>query len=218
MTRIEIFSDAAFAFAVTMLVVSLSAIPKNYTELIEAMKGVPAFAACFAQIMAFWLAHRRWSRCFGLDDGKSTFLTLGMIFIILVYVYPLKLMMTAAFAFFTGGWLPSEFVIGSAGEMCGVVVLYGVGVALLSGVLGLLYLHSESESESLNLNPLERLYTRSELVLWSVHGGVGFLSAAFAFLMPASIGVNGGYFYFLLPLVLPLVGIYFGRKRKALTG
>lgn len=85
MTRIEIFSDAAFAFAVTMLVISLSSVPRNYDELLVAMKGVPAFAASFTVIMVLWVSHRRWSRRFGLDDGISTFLTLALIFIILVY-------------------------------------------------------------------------------------------------------------------------------------
>lgn len=33
MTRIEVFSDAAFAFSVTMLVISLSTIPQSYSEL-----------------------------------------------------------------------------------------------------------------------------------------------------------------------------------------
>ena len=78
MTRVEVFSDAAFAFAVTMLVISLSSIPENYGELIEAMKGVPAFAASFTMIMVFWVAHRSWSRRFGLDDAISTLLTLGL--------------------------------------------------------------------------------------------------------------------------------------------
>jgi uncharacterized membrane protein len=47
MTRIETFTDAAFAFAVTMLVVSVDAIPADMTELFRAMRGVPAFALSF---------------------------------------------------------------------------------------------------------------------------------------------------------------------------
>ena len=66
MTRIEVFSDAAFAFAVTMLVISLSAIPRNYVEFVEAMKGIPTFILSFSMIMAYWLAHRKWSQQFGL--------------------------------------------------------------------------------------------------------------------------------------------------------
>lgn len=52
-TRVEAFVDAAFAFAVTLLVISLDSIPSSISSMVEALKGVPAFAASFAQIMIF---------------------------------------------------------------------------------------------------------------------------------------------------------------------
>jgi uncharacterized membrane protein len=92
MTRLETFVDAAFAFATTMLVISVGTIPGNYQELILALKGVPAFLASFSIVMLFWLSHRQWSQRYGMTDTVSTFLSLGKVFVILVYVYPLKLM------------------------------------------------------------------------------------------------------------------------------
>jgi hypothetical protein len=48
MTRLETFCDAAFAFATTLLVISVGTIPESYEELILALKGVPSFAVMAA--------------------------------------------------------------------------------------------------------------------------------------------------------------------------
>ena len=66
-TRIEAFVDAAFAFAVTLLVISLD-VPENARAMIEALKGVPAFAASFSLLAMIWWAHASWSRRYGLDE------------------------------------------------------------------------------------------------------------------------------------------------------
>jgi uncharacterized membrane protein len=58
MTRLEAFTDAAFAFATTMLVISLSGIPGSVVDLLSALKDIPAFLASFASIASFWYAHR----------------------------------------------------------------------------------------------------------------------------------------------------------------
>ena len=83
MTRLESFVDAAFAFAVTLLVIGGGDnIPANYAEFLVAMQQVPAFALCFASLAFFWYAHHMWSRRFGLDDPMSTFLSLMLIFVV----------------------------------------------------------------------------------------------------------------------------------------
>ena len=60
-TRLDTFIDAAFAFVLTLLVISFDEIPSNYAEMMAAVKRIPAFAASFALLMMFWLPHRRWS-------------------------------------------------------------------------------------------------------------------------------------------------------------
>ncbi len=49
--RIEGLSDGVFAFAVTLLIVSLEG-PRTYGELISAMRGFFAFAICFALLVS----------------------------------------------------------------------------------------------------------------------------------------------------------------------
>ena len=67
-TRLEAFSDAAFAFALTLLVVSLD-VPRSYDDLMRTMRGFPSFACCFALLVWIWHEHNMFFRRYGLQDG-----------------------------------------------------------------------------------------------------------------------------------------------------
>ena len=94
-TRLETFIDAAFAFAITMLVIAAQQIPDDIETLLAAFKNVPAFVASIIVLGIFWRGHWLWSRCYGLEDGVSIFISWAMIVTMLIYIYPLK----AAFQF-----------------------------------------------------------------------------------------------------------------------
>src|SRR3989339_649128 len=87
--RIEGFSDAVFAFAITLLVVSLE-VPKTFSELARAMLGFFPFAACFAFIIYVWYQHYIYFRRYGLTDVYVIVLNALLLFVILFYIYPLK--------------------------------------------------------------------------------------------------------------------------------
>jgi uncharacterized membrane protein len=98
MTRLETFADAAFAFSAALLAISIDEVPGNYDELILALKSTPAFAASLLVILFFWHGHQRWSDRYGLEDTPSVYLTFGLILMVMVYVYPLKILMASGFA------------------------------------------------------------------------------------------------------------------------
>jgi hypothetical protein len=50
-TRLENFVDASFAFALTMLVISVNDIPHSMDALLLALRGIPAYAASFALLL-----------------------------------------------------------------------------------------------------------------------------------------------------------------------
>jgi uncharacterized membrane protein len=205
MTRIEVFSDAAFAFAVTMLVISLSSIPKNYEELVFAVKGIPSFAASFTVMMFIWLGHRRWSERFGLDDGISTLLSLALVFIVLVYVYPLKLIMDLLFYSLSQSWFPSRFQVASTGEVAGLVAFYSMGFSLVAAMLWGLYRRAASKAEDLSLDQLERLLVRKEQQIWLVQAVVGLIVAIIALIFMSSLGYLAGILFGLSPLAVFII-------------
>src|SRR5215470_2239870 len=101
-TRLEGFTDAVFAFAVTLLVVSLE-VPKTFQDLVIAMKGFVAFAICFTILVQVWYFHYKFSRRYGLQTIYTIVLNAALIFVVLFYVYPLKFLFTLAVGSLSGG-------------------------------------------------------------------------------------------------------------------
>jgi uncharacterized membrane protein len=211
-TRLETFIDAAFAFAVTMLVISVGNIPNNYGEFILALKGVPSFAASFASITLFWVGHRKWSRFYGLEDMGTILISLSLIFVMLVYVYPLKLLFSSLFTWISNGWFPSEFILHFQFELINLFIIYGIGFAVMSALMAVLYLRAKSARKLLNLNTLEIGITNLEIASWMTLSITGLISALFAWIMPSKIAVFAGFVYTTLPLSMPLVSIHFHKK------
>ncbi|MDO7565308.1 MAG: TMEM175 family protein, partial [OM182 bacterium] len=79
MSRIETFVDAAFAFAFTMLVISIDQIPTNPEELLELSRDIPAFLISAIIIGSIWVTHANWSRHFGLQDSATLYLSLALV-------------------------------------------------------------------------------------------------------------------------------------------
>jgi uncharacterized membrane protein len=212
MSRLETFVDAAFAFALTLLVISFDEVPASYGELAEALRGIPAFAASFAIIVVFWIAHRNWSQRYGLDDGLSTLFSLTLVFVIMVYVYPLRSMMAATMSSLTGGWAPSTFRLEDQEQVRNLFTIYGLGFATAASCIVLLNLRALSCADALNLNRIERYLTRTEIAAWSIVGGFGVFSAMLARLVPDRLVGLAGWSYALLAFVMPVFSVMAGRR------
>ncbi len=202
MTRLETFTDAAFAFAVTLLVVSVESVPQSFDELTGALRALPIFGASFAILMIFWHGHWRWSQRFGMEDGTSTLLSLALVFTVLSYVYPLRYMWTVLTHWISGGTLASDAVLESRRQLDLLLGIYGVGFCAMALVLAALNAHALRRQAELDLDEVERFETRGETVSWLLIAGVGALSATIAIsgLGPAGIG---GWVYMTMPVLMP---------------
>jgi uncharacterized membrane protein len=203
-TRLEAFVDAAFAFSVTLLVISLDAIPASIPALIDALKGVPAFAMSFLQIALFWHAHVTWSRRYGLDDMRSTVLSLLLVFLVLVYVYPLKILFGTFFSWITQGWIPWPLKVSSFDEILQMFVIYGLAFATLSACVMALYLHALRQRHAIGMSREETASTVAYIAAWGWGMVVAIVSIASALLMPARppmwLAGLPGMMYFLMNL------------------
>jgi len=219
MTRIETFTDAAFAFALTLLVVSLTP-PTSLEQLGLALRDVPAFLMSAILLMMFWWGHHEWSRRFGLDDGTTMGLSCALVFTVLVYVYPLRFvsgLLVGYIGMITGLPIGSGAQrISGPGDINHLFVIYGVGFVVMCGVLGLLNLHAWRMRESLELDAVERVQLRGDIGAWIIVALSGVLSVALGLLLPPGwVGIPG-WAYMLLPIVMPLYGRVNARRRAAL--
>lgn len=95
-SRIEQLSDAIFALAVTMLLISLEA-PKTYEELLFFASDFLVFVICIAAITRIWYEHYLFFLRYGLKDRPTIIINTWLLALVLFYVYPLK--------FFTGSFV-----------------------------------------------------------------------------------------------------------------
>ena len=109
MTRLETFIDAAFAFAISMLVIAAQQIPDNIQALLAAFKNVPTFVCCIAVLGIYWRGHWLWSRRYGLEDGVSILISWALIVTILIFIYPLKAIFGAMWNLLSNGQVGQPF-------------------------------------------------------------------------------------------------------------
>lgn len=186
-TRIDAFVDAAFAFAVTLLIVSVGHVPSTVPDLIQAMRGVPAFSASFLLLARFWLSHRHWSRCYGLEDGPSVRLSLALVFVVLIYVYPLRMVANMTLAVLSGGALAEQSIeIHTIADLTSLYVVFAAGYGAVVIIFTLLYRHALGCAQALQLTASECVRTRSTAERYAALAGIAMLSLALALLLPAA--------------------------------
>ncbi|MBV8633070.1 MAG: DUF1211 domain-containing protein [Burkholderiaceae bacterium] len=206
-TRLEGFSDAVFAFALTLLVVSLE-VPKTFHELREVMGGFLAFGVCFTFLINIWFQHYRFFRRYGLQDSISVALNCALLFCVLFYVYPLK------FLFLT--WFSGDASV-TGSEVVSLFLIYGAGFSAVFGVLGLLYLHAWRLRHELELDPVESMITRHKLIDHGVMVLIGLCSCPLALVLPQNLVGLAGYFYSSIGLYFWISGAVFSKRVRLLA-
>lgn len=211
-SRLEGFSDAVFAFAMTLLVVSLE-VPHSYEELLGTMRGFLAFGICFTFLVWIWYEHYVFFRRYGLQDGLTIVLNALLLFVVLFYVYPLKFLFTALVDLFFG-------IAPSAGKTIEIraqfaptlMIIYSLGYLAIFMIYLLFYVHAYRKRAALELNEIELLYTRSGIHAAFINIGIALLSILLASSVTVKSSFWAGIIYFLSGPLHTIRGITLGKR------
>ena len=198
--RIDNFTDAAFAFAVSLLVIGGAGAPADINTLTRALGDIPAFAFGFAIVVLFWFAHVRWRRLRGEGDWRSLFLTLLLVFLVLIYIQPLRAMAAATSIFFTGQGG------GFRGNVADLFAVYGTGFVLMSATLAALFADALRNPA---LTAAERARARGEVGVWLIHSATGLVSILVSL---TRFGPFAALVYSTLPIS---IGLFLTGRRRA---
>ena len=213
-SRIEAFTDAVFAFAVTLLVVSLE-VPRTFDELLVDMRGFFAFAICFALLLFVWYEHYKFFRRYGLSDLPTLWLNSVLLFLMLFYVYPLKFLFTLWMDQLFG-FSESEMI--EASQVPLLLLIYSAGFVAIQLVFVLMYLRAFSLRTTLGLGAYELSVTREEIQGYLLNVAIGLTSIAIAVFGGDALVPLAGYVYILVFPLQTINGRVMGSRRRKSEG
>ncbi|HTB24987.1 MAG TPA: TMEM175 family protein [Puia sp.] len=207
--RIETFSDGVFAFAVTLLIVSLE-VPKSFEDLLTSMRGFFPFAISFTVLISIWAEQHRFFRKYGMEDGWTIVLNAALLFIVLFYTYPLKFLFTSMFSDQIYGPQKSPMKI-TAYQVPTLMMVYALGFIAIYLLFSLMYFNAYRKSTQMGFTPIKKFDCKSDIYKEIIMVSVGLCSLLFSFLFKDE---KAGYAGLIYMLIFPAITIYYIFRKR----
>jgi uncharacterized membrane protein len=222
--RLENFSDAVFALAITLLLISTSP-PTNFTQIKRFVYDLLPFLLCIAAIVAIWHQHFVFFFRYGLRTGKIIICNSLFLVIVLFYVYPLKFLaklVLVPFSIMTGNKELLQEIAATIKwdtDIGDLMIIYGLGYGFIFLILALMYRIALNNAGKLNLSEVEKFDTRVSMQTNLIMSAIPFISVFLSAILRHTwmAGMIGGFTYFLFPIIMPMFGARTGRKRKKIV-
>ncbi len=227
-TRIETFSDGVFAVAFTLVVLS-SAVPETFDQLRKSIQDILPSFICIVLIVVIWYQHYVFFLRYGLQNTKTVTINTFLLFLVLIYIYPLKFLARFLVELYSGliFGMPDNFMDDFGGNMNSdnmtlLMTAYGAGATLIFMAMTWLYRHAYAKREELGLNEYESFATKVSLWQNLLMSSIPFFSTLIAFFHPFGHGAFNfgfaGFIYMLYPPVMIVFGMKMRRRSKKLFG
>jgi uncharacterized membrane protein len=216
-SRLETFSDAVFAFAVTLIVVSIE-VPKTFDELFEVFKGFFSFACCFGILFIIWNNQNIYFRRYGLNNAYITFLNGLLLFVVLMYVYPLKFLFTALFSGAVYHDHGQTGIMITDQQQPALMYVYHSGYATIYLLFLLMYYHAKKNAVKINLSDAELFETNSFIIANLFNALLGIAGILFVLLAPMKYKGLSGFLYMLIPFLYSILFSVRGRQMRKRFG
>lgn len=221
--RLENFSDAIFALAITLLLISTSP-PTNFEQVKRFAYELIPFLACITLIMLIWYEHFQFYMRYGLRNSRMLVLNTLFLAIVLFYVYPLKFLTKIIILFPIGYVLGDQTLLNDlksmikAQDMGQLMIIYGFGATCVFLVLRQMYRYALSKADELGLSELEKFDTRTSIRTNFLMALVPMVSVVLSiiFINHWLAGPVAGFVYFLYTPIMFAHGRKADKKRKAL--
>jgi uncharacterized membrane protein len=220
--RLENFSDAMFALAITLLLISTSP-PTNFAQIKRFVWEIIPFALCIVLIILIWHQHFIFFYRYGLRNTKVIVLNTIFLVIVLFYVYPLKfltkgILIPIAYLFDQQELLRDIKSVFVGSHMADLMIIYGTGAAAVFIILSLMYRYALVHADDLELNQIERFDTRVSMYNNLLLASVPALSVIVAIIFGSGGFANmlSGFTYFLYPFIMPAFHRTMSKRRRSL--